>query len=81
MTTKQFKPIFYSKKYKLHSRLIYGRREDISYLQDRLLSNISIMNKIFSKLHYLGSHNPAGFNKRWYIIERKFLIIHKTRDF
>lgn len=80
MITKQFKPLGYTKKYVIYSRLKYGRKCDLSYFRNRLDWSINIMDRIFAKLHYLGSHSPT-YSKKWIGIERRFLRRHAMRDF
>jgi hypothetical protein len=76
---KQFSPSYVSKLYKFRCRLRKYKEGWQSYnLYERRTRNIPIMFRIFSKLHYLGSHSYV--QNKWYRIERNFIKRHRRLD-
>ena len=68
---RQFRPTFACLKYKLK----YKHTFDWNFVVRQDIPNI--MDKIFGKLHYLGSHSYV--TEKWYKHESKFLKQHPNR--
>jgi hypothetical protein len=73
---KQFCPGPYPLKYKIKIRLHKQKEYDYKF-HTRLSSNLNIMERIFAKLHYLGSHSYV--TEKWHKHERKLLKQHPNR--
>ena len=74
LNDKQFSPLFYTKRYRIKSRLKYKDWDSFKF-RPRLSSKIPIMMRIWSKLHFLGSHSYMG--KKWRGVEQKFYRAHQ----
>lgn len=73
---KQFRPVFFTKRYRVRCRLKYRSWESFKF-NERLSSKQPIMLRIFSKLHFLGSHSYV--QSKWYNTEQRFLRRHKDK--
>jgi len=72
---KQFAPVVYPLKYKIRDRLRGTANYDYNFNVRRNIPNI--IDRIFAKLHYLGSHSYVV--GKWHKIETKLLKHHPNR--
>lgn len=77
---KQFRPVQYSGKWKVRAFLTKVHTFDMKFRDRGYLERLPIMERIFYKLHYLGSHSPDPIQVKWHKVETKFLNDHRSLD-